>query len=160
MKEFAPMNRIAQLILSGGDVDTLKGATVTASTASLPPSVRDEELLDAYSRAVTGVVEKVGPSVVHIHVTQNGKSDSPDPRQRRPNRGSGSGFIFTPDGFILTNSHVVHAADEIIVALNDGRNFAARVIGDDPDTDLAVIRITAPDLVAAELGDSSSLKVG
>jgi S1-C subfamily serine protease len=154
------MNRIAQLIPTGGDVDSLNGAAVTASTAALEPSVRDEELLDAYSRAVTGVVEKVGPSVVHIHVSTNGNPEAADPRQRRPNRGSGSGFIFTPDGFILTNSHVVHAADEINVALNDGRTFPARVIGDDPDTDLAVIRITAPDLVAAELGDSSTLKVG
>src|SRR5256885_5331454 len=150
------MNRIANLISAGGDVDTF--AAATTSTASLEPSVRDEELLDAYSRAVTGVVEKVGHSVVHIHVAQSGKPDSPDPRLRRPNRGSGSGFIFTPDGFILTNSHVVHGADEIDVALNDGRNFAARVIGDDPDTDLAVIRLTAPDLVAAGPGDPSTLQ--
>jgi len=152
-------NRIANLISTGGDVDTF-AAAATTSTASLESTVRDEELLDAYSRAVTGVVEKVGPSVVHILVATKGDPNSPDPRARRGGRGSGSGFIFTPDGLILTNSHVIHGADEINVALNDGRNFAARVIGDDPDTDLAVIRITAPDLVSAELGDSSVLKVG
>jgi S1-C subfamily serine protease len=153
------MNRIAQLIATGGDVDA-SFASTTASTATLEPSVRDEELLDAYSRAVTNVVERVGPSVVHIHVNTKGDPNSPDPRARRGGRGSGSGFIFTPDGFILTNSHVVHGADSIEAALADGRSFPARIIGDDPDTDLAVIRINAPDLVAAELGDSSSLKVG
>src|SRR4051812_35890007 len=110
------MNRIANLISTGGDVDSFTAAT-TASTASLEPSVRDEELLDAYSRAVTNVVDRVGSSVVHIHVTTKGDSKSPDPRRRAAQRGSGSGFVFTPDGFILTNSHVVHGADSIEAVL-------------------------------------------
>jgi len=121
----------------------------------------DDELLDAYSAAVTKAAEKIGPAVVNIEI-QKSSTNPPNPRFRGPNpmRGSGSGFIFTPDGFILTNSHVVHQAEKIDVTLFDGQRFGAGLVGDDPDTDLAVIRIDRPNLATAELGDSNSIRVG
>lgn len=121
----------------------------------------EEELLDTYSRAVISAAEKVNPSVVHMVVHQRrGGPQQTDLRFPREMRGSGSGFIFTPDGFILTNSHVVHQATKMEVTLSDGRRFQAERVGDDPDTDLAVVRITAPNLVPAYLGDSQSIRVG
>jgi len=115
-------------------------------------------LLDAYSRAVTAAVEKVSPSVVNVEVHQaSGRARSGEPRVRR---GGGSGFVFTPDGLILTNSHVVHNATRIEITLADGRRVPAHTIGDDPATDLAVIRIDATGLQAVELGDSQQLRAG
>lgn len=119
----------------------------------------DETLLDAYSKAVIAASEKVSPTVVRIAVQQTVRSRN-NPRVSGDIPGSGSGFIFTPDGFILTNSHVVHKASKIEVLLSDGRKFQADLIGNDPDTDLAVLRINASDLVHAQLGNSQAAKVG
>ena len=118
------------------------------------------EPLDAYSRAVIQAASRVGPSVVAIEVHHDPqfKPERGEPVPRRG--GSGSGFIFTPDGFILTNSHVVHGATKIDVTLPEGGRHAADLIGDDPDTDLAVVRIQAPNLMPARLGDSQDIQVG
>ena len=121
---------------------------------SVPPTA--ERLLDAYSRAVIGAVELVGPSVAHIQV------EGPAPGGTElALRGSGSGVIVSPDGLILTNSHVVHGAAGISVSLPEGRSMPARLLGDDPDTDLALIRVVpAVTLPVARLGDSRALRVG
>jgi S1-C subfamily serine protease len=132
-----------------------------AKYAEVESRLNDDELLDAYSQAVVSVAERVSPSVVGIDVRQRISRASANPR--RPSReagGSGSGFVFTPDGFILMNSHVVHDAAKIEVSLNNGRRREAALIGDDPDTDLAVIRINAPNLAPAQLGDAQKVRVG
>lgn len=120
----------------------------------------DLGLLDAYSRAVTSAVDKVSAAVAKIGVQQRRDVRGSQGRTPREIEGSGSGFLFTPDGFILTNSHVVHGATKLEVLLPDGRQFHADLVGDDPHTDLAVIRIQGTDLVSAELGDSQTVRVG
>lgn len=115
----------------------------------------DSELLDSYSKTVTSVAEGLSPSVVRIEVV-----GEPHARNAGPITGSGSGFVVTPDGYILTNSHVVAGAKQLTASLLDGRQVPAHLVGDDPDTDLAVVRIHEPDLQAVALGDSAALRVG
>src|SRR5215472_6968788 len=122
----------------------------------------DGPLLDAYSSAVTNAVDRISPSVAHIEVHQKaGQNRSGEPRERQ---GGGSGFVFTPDGLILTNSHVVHEASRIAVTLADGRHMPATLMGEDPGSDLAVVRLERPQdefgLTVATLGDSQKLRVG
>ena len=139
----------------------MKEAAEPQPAAAGPLAQTDDDAMDAYSRAVITAAEKVSPSVVYIEVEQPIKSRRPNaPRTPQERRGSGSGFIFTPDGFILTNSHVVHGAKKIEVTLADGPKHQADLIGDDPDTDLAVIRINAPNLVPAQLGEAQRIRVG
>jgi S1-C subfamily serine protease len=114
---------------------------------------QDEELLDAYSHAVMGVVEAVSPSVVHVQVRGN--------RRGQVAQGSGSGTILSPDGLVLTNNHVVEGATAIELALADSRRMPARILGRDPDTDIAVLRAETRDsLPAAKLGNSKRVKPG
>ncbi len=114
------------------------------------PGGGDDALLDAYSRAVAGAAERVGPAVAHLAVEQ----------RQRGRVGSGSAFALTPDGLLLTNSHVVHGARTVRANFADGSTYDADVIGDDPDTDIAVIRIGAAGVPSVALGSSRSLRVG
>jgi len=135
------MNSVApELVSSGGD---FPGAPSAAA------GYGDDELLDSYSKTIAAVVNRVAPTVVNIRVLSG---------ERGP--GGGSGFIIARDGFILTNSHVVYGSREIEVTLHDSRIFPARVVGTDPETDLAVIRIDAPEIQHARLADSAKIRVG
>jgi S1-C subfamily serine protease len=125
-----------------GNGGTLKG-----------PAAPDENVLDAFSRTVVQVAEKVSPSVVNIEMFRR----SPRAGEQR---GSASGFIFTSEGYIMTNSHVVHGAGRLEVTLSDGRRFPAHLVGDDPDSDLALVKIDALSLTTVQLGDSQAIRVG
>ena len=140
-------------------------STISSRDAELKsygkPRASDDVLLDAYSQAVIFAAEKVSPSVVNIDVQKKLRGrQTGNPRYPDNIRETGSGFIFTPDGFTLTNSHVIHHADKIDVTLSDGRSFQANIVGDDPDTDLAVVRINGSNFVSAPLGNSEKIKVG
>ena len=117
-------------------------------------AVPDAPLHDAYSAAVMTAVGRVAPAVAHVAIERRGGG-----RGTRAH-GAGSGFLITPDGYLLTNSHVAGAADAIEVILADGRHAAAEVVGDDPDSDLALLKVAAPDLAWCRLGDSSRVAVG
>jgi S1-C subfamily serine protease len=113
--------------------------------AALSPRSNDVALLDAYSDAVVRAIETVGPAVVKLEVGR---------------QGTGSGFLFTADGLLATNSHVVHGASHVSVTFADGLTARGEVLGEDPDTDLAVVRVAGNQLPYASLGDSSTLRVG
>lgn len=135
------------------DETTADSRAIPADAAAHP---NDSALLDEYSRTVVVAVARVAPAVVKIDIKQRINA------RRGPSEigGSGSGFLIAPDGFILTNSHVVHDSSAITVNLPDGREYPAQLVGDDPDTDLAVVRIDAPNLVHVRLADSENLRVG
>lgn len=135
-------------------IEFLLSEVDSESAASPATPTVDAALLDEYSRAVVSAVERVAPAVVNIEIQQQNKN------QPRDVSGSGSGFVIAPDGFILTNSHVIHRATRILVNLSDGRDYPAQLIGDDPETDLAVIRVDAPQLVHVRLADSEVLRAG
>jgi S1-C subfamily serine protease len=123
--------------------------TDSRATESSSGLFDDKELLDSYSRTISAVASRVAPSVVNIRVTT-----------RKGRSGGGSGFVIARDGFILTNNHVVEDAAELQITLHDGRSYPAKRIGTDPETDLAVIRIDAPDLQHARFANSAAIQVG
>ncbi len=120
----------------------------------------EDETWDAYSRAIVDAADRISPSVVGVRVYTKDASPREGSASPRRDAGQGSGFVLTPDGYVITNSHVVHGAGRIEITLSDGASFEGRPVGDDPDTDIAVVRVNAPDLVPARLGDSRKVRVG
>jgi S1-C subfamily serine protease len=145
---------LAQALSDGENVVVETSAPTTRNAGF--PAPDDDQLLDSYSRTIARVVEKIAPAVVNIRVQggKNGNSGGPEAG------GSGSGFVIAPDGFAVTNSHVVHGARQLQATLADGRTFDASLVGDDPESDLAVVRIHASQLAHAHFGDSKSVRVG
>ncbi len=142
------------------NVHRIETVELTADDAAAPAArttesaANDGAALDAYSAAIVRAVERVGPSVALVSVRKRSAG------RRAEREGTGSGFAFTPDGYLFTNSHVVHGASAIRVAFASGREFDADLVGDDPETDVAVVRVGADRLPVAELGHSSMLRVG
>ncbi len=131
----------------------------TPASGSTPVATEDgAELLDAYSQAVTNVVARIGPSVVNVHMRRISRAARGTAPQEA--EGTASGVIIAPDGYIVTNSHVVEGASEIGISLSDGTEYRAELIGQDPATDLALVRVPGSGLPSASLGDSDRLKVG
>jgi S1-C subfamily serine protease len=129
----------------------LDHASAGALEASVP--LPDANLHDSYSRAVSGAVARVAPAVAHVRIEREA-----GPRGAR--QGAGSGFFITPDGYLVTNSHVAGGASLIEVTLSDGRTAGAEVVGDDPDSDLAVLKVAADDLQCVRFGDTAQVRVG
>jgi S1-C subfamily serine protease len=142
--------RTTELVRTFSETDSV------VADAPIQPPLADDELLDSYSQSVTRAVEKVGPAVVNI----SARKTSRESQRGAESGGSGSGFVIAPDGFILTNSHVVHGADKLEVTLADGQVHRAVLVGEDPETDVAVLRINASQLAHARLGNSKSIRVG
>ncbi|ABE35321.1 PDZ domain protein [Paraburkholderia xenovorans LB400] len=141
-------------------IDDLSRAASDAPGPEILNPLADDALLDAYSRTVIGALERVQQAVAFISVERR-LPGAPSGHARGTRGGTGSGFLFTPDGYLLTNSHVVHGATHIEVTLADGAKFDADLVGDDPGSDLAVLRIGSPEpLPHVELGESSKLRVG
>ncbi|HAS43197.1 MAG TPA: serine protease [Microscillaceae bacterium] len=151
-----------ELINNKNEESNLANSKENSSHLNTPQD--DAVLFDAYSQAVVHASEKVRDAVVHLEVKKKNAQKQTKNRYRqrgyRPDVGSGSGFVISPEGFIVTNSHVVHNAASITVNLADGRQYQAELVGEDPSTDVAVIRIHANDLKAVAFGDSSKIKVG
>jgi S1-C subfamily serine protease len=137
------------LHLAGGDAESEPSPSVPGEAAG---EVSEREALDAYSRVIVTVAETLGPAVVNLRAVADGAA-------RRPG-GSGSGVLFTPDGFLLTNHHVVRGVSRVRLRLNDGRELSGRVVGADPWTDVAVVQADASGLPHAQLGESAGLRVG
>jgi S1-C subfamily serine protease len=155
------------------DFDFLSSENEGQSASGRVPgeqSEAEDEIQDAYSRAIVGAAERISPSIVGVRVYTReqalgeraapGKRGSPAPDSGGREAGHGSGFVITPDGYVLTNSHVIHGAGRILVTLFDGVSYEARLVGDDPDTDIAVARVNATDLLPVVLGDSRKVRVG
>jgi S1-C subfamily serine protease len=134
-------------------LDLVASEIAPAADGAAAPTRSDALLLDAYSQAVSDAVSRVAPAVAHVRVER-----AQSPRGMR--EGAGSGFLITPDGYLVTNSHVAGGASTVEVTLPDGRVAAAEIVGDDPDSDLAVLKIGAGDLAWCRFGDSTGLRVG
>lgn len=149
MSSSLPRDYESLLRLVASEGEPLGHSPPSADASSQPPVPPDTDLLDAYSQAVIRVVETVAPTVMGVMPAREDRS-----------AGLGSGFFVTPDGYGLTNSHVVHGAERLRVTTHEGDQLHAEVVGDDPATDLALIRVAARDLPFARLGDSAGLRVG